>query len=149
MKTFFLFSFLLITIVASAIEKKPSTASTKSVGQLYIECSNHGNSIHSSDSVLVIFDKYDRTGAGVIYKMMHTDESGNFLIDDIPPGKYYVTLIYQGIHKEKKEKILTIKKNKLLYTKVSLEQNEEYVAGSGTIPATKFNMNKLSILKMK
>src|ERR1700761_3261402 len=53
-----------------------------------------------ADSVLVIFDRYDRTGAGVIYQMYAADKQQGIDISNVPAGKYYVTMQFMGLHRD-------------------------------------------------
>src|ERR1700748_3190069 len=44
------------------------------------------------DSVLIIFDRFDRTGAGVIFQVFAADSANSITIPAVPAGKYYVTI---------------------------------------------------------
>lgn len=101
------------------------------------------------DSVLIIFDKYDHTGAGVVYQVFYADQDQNISIPEVPAGKYYVTIQCLGLHHDRMEKVITVRSQKSEAVKISLQDSEEYTKGKVVIPAYKPNFADLAILKSK
>jgi hypothetical protein len=64
------------------------------------------------DSVLVIFDRYDRTGAGIVFKVFKADLDNGITVPEVPAGKYFVTVQCLGLHRDRMEKKVVVKCNK-------------------------------------
>ena len=101
------------------------------------------------DSVLIIFDKYDHTGAGVIYQVYYQDQDQNITLTGVPAGKYYVTIQCLGTHRDKLEKIVTIKSQKNETVKISLSDSETFSKDKVIIPEYKPNFSDLAVLRTK
>ena len=127
-----------------------STNSTKVInaGAVRFEFSNIKVQDHT-DSVLVIFDKFDHTGAGVIYQVFAADNQNGINISEIPAGKYYVTIQCMGLHHDRMEKTITIKKQKNEKVHIDLEASEVFSKDNVKIPVYHTNLSDLSILKSK
>jgi hypothetical protein len=104
---------------------------------------------HTSDSVLVIFDRYDRTGAGVVYQVYATDSTNGITIPEIPAGKYYVTIQCKGVNRDRIEKLVTIKAKKHEKVRVELEAAEVFSKDGVVIPAFNPSFSDLAILRSK
>ncbi len=105
--------------------------------------------ITKKDSVLVIYDRYDRSGAGIIRKVFYPGKSQSILISDIPSGKYFVTIQCLGKHHDRFEKIIKIKTDKTACVSVKLSDFEEFSKDRVIIPSDHVDFSKLSIVKMK
>ena len=104
---------------------------------------------HASDSVLIIFDKYNRTGAGVVYQVFATDSTEGITIPAIPAGKYYVTIQCKGVNRDRIEKLVTIKARKHEKVRVELAAAEVFSRDGVVIPAFKPSFADLAILRSK
>jgi len=104
---------------------------------------------HASDSVLIIFDKYNRTGAGVVYQVFATDSTNGITIPAIPAGKYYVTIQCKGVNRDRIEKLVTIKASKHEKVRVELSAAEVFSKDGVVIPAFKPSFSDLAILRSK
>ncbi|MBS1606484.1 MAG: hypothetical protein JST42_27750, partial [Bacteroidetes bacterium] len=82
--------------------------------------------VHASDSVLIIFDKYNRTGAGVVYQVFATDSTEGITIPAVPAGKYYVTIQCKGVNRDRIEKLVTIKARKHGKVRIELQAAEVF-----------------------
>src|ERR1700727_2238796 len=49
------------------------------------------------DSVLVIFDRCDHTGAGIVFKVFKADLDNGITVPEVPAGKYFVTVQCLGL----------------------------------------------------
>jgi hypothetical protein len=127
-----------------------SASSTKVInaGAVRFQFSNINAQDHK-DSVLVIFDKFDHTGAGVIYQVFAADNENGVNISQVPAGKYYVTIQCLGLHHDRIEKKVTIKKQKNEKVNFELEASEVFSKDNVKIPVYHTNLSELSILKSK
>jgi len=97
-----------------------------------------------ADSVLVIFDRYDRTGAGVIYRMYAADDQQGIDISNIPAGKYFVTIQFMGLHRDRLEKVLTIRSKKSEKVRIELGDAEAFSKDKVVIPAFRPDFSDLA-----
>lgn len=88
-----------------------------------------------TDSVLVIFDRFDHTGAGVVYQLYAADAQQGIDISAVPAGKYYVTIKFLGVHRDEIEKVITIKSKKNEKVRVELGDTQAFSKDKVVIPA--------------
>src|SRR5690349_25041275 len=115
---------LLITGRTNAENERPRKQARQ--GRLTINFSNHTRKYSHADSVLVIFDKYNLTGAGIIKKVYYPSSNHSIEITEIPPGKYYVFVQFLGIHSDRKEKILRLQAKKKKSIRIRLMNCDEF-----------------------
>jgi hypothetical protein len=132
---------LLLTASAYAIPaggEEPLKESKKATQQFALQFDNKANGNKKVDSAYVIFDRYDLSGAGVIKKICYTDEQNTILIEDVPAGKYYVTIFTLGSEKQRFEKVVEVragsKKKKHSSTVLRIAYAPVYTPGTGSIP---------------
>jgi hypothetical protein len=101
----------------------------------------------ADDSVLVIFDRYDHTGAGVVYQMFAADSTDGITIPTVPAGKYYVTVQFRGLHRDRMEMVVTVKSQKNEKVRIKLEDAEVFSKENVKIPAYNPSFSNLTILK--
>jgi hypothetical protein len=145
------FALLLGTSLASnATGEAPVTKSKNSIPKESNEFDKHfsvsysillDNSVNKNntvDSVLIILDKFDHTGAGVVRKVFYPNNDNQVIIEDLPVGKYYAEIYVLGIYKKHFSSIIdtekVIKKNKKKEV-FSLDYADVYFPGSVQIPA--------------
>jgi hypothetical protein len=87
------------------------------------------------DSALIVLDKYDHTGAGVVVQMVKLDANNELTLTNISEGKYYAGIYTYGVKKEYVSVVITVKKNKAGVAKIKLAEAEAYVPGTAVIPA--------------
>ena len=58
------------------------------------------------DSVFIIFDRFDLTGAGVVKKVYYPSDN-KIVIDKVPKGKYYVDVHCIGVDYQNDTKVST------------------------------------------
>lgn len=153
MKQIYLYLACLLLSLAVHAEKGPrAKAAAKAVareGSVQLKFNNLTPAEEHKDSVLVIFDRYNRTGAGVIYKVFTADDNGNITIEGVPAGKYFVTIRGLGLHRDRTETVVTVKAQKNHEVSVSLEDAEEFTKGTVIIPSSKTDLTSLSVVNMK
>ena len=146
-----LIALLLGTSMASnATGEAPATKSKNSIAKetkefdksfrvsYSIRLDNSVNKNNTVDSVLIILDKFDHTGAGVVKKVFYPNIDNQVIIEDLPVGKYYAEIYVLGIYKKHFSTIIdtekTTKKNKKKEV-FSLDYTDVYFPGSVQIPA--------------
>ncbi len=101
------------------------------------------------DSMLIIFDRYDHTGAGIIREMFAAGSDASLTIDAIPPGKYYVTIQCIGLHRDQVEKVMTIRPNRSETVTIKLAPSEPFCKNDVVIPAFHPDPSNLSVVSFK
>jgi hypothetical protein len=99
------------------------------------------------DSVLVIFDRYDRTGAGIVFKVFKADLDNGITVPEVPAGKYFVTVQCLGLHRDRMEKKVVVKCNKNHTVNLALEDTQEFSKDKVVIPAYRFDVAHMTVLK--
>ena len=101
------------------------------------------------DSVLIIFDRYNRTGAGIIFQVYSADKDHCIDIPSIPAGKYYVTIQCLGRHRDRLEKLVRIKAKKKEKVRINLADAEAFSKDKVVIPAFHPNFAKMAVMQTK
>ena len=150
MKSLFLILYLFNAHMHNEASNNTNTATAAASCQhLRIVLSNHADSYCHSDSVLVILDKFDHSGAGVVRKKFYPGVDHSFTITGVPEGKYYATIKCLGMHHDYLEKTIRVIKQKDNMLKVKLQDCEEFANESVVIPGEKISLAKLSVVKSK
>lgn len=137
-------AFLFIFSFASQLLAQHSYHSQDSVRVTFVMKAKSAVNI---DSALVIFDKFNLNGAGTVYKMAKP-VSNNIIVDSVPTGKYYITLICFGAVNQRISRITYItsrKKNNAIRFRPNTF--EIYQPGSAFIPKEKFDPTHLRITR--
>jgi hypothetical protein len=128
--------------IGQAIQRKADRDSTA----IIITLNNNSNDNKPVDSVYIIMDRYDRTGAGIIKQVFYP--INNKISFSIPKGKYYVDIFCLGLHdKEHFGKIINAKSNKGSKLALKLRGYAPYIPGMAFIPKEKIDFTHLSIMK--
>jgi len=153
MKQIYLYLACLLLSLAVHAEKGPRTKAGKMAvvneGTVQFKFNNLAPAEAHKDSVLIIFDRCNRTGAGVVYKVFAADNDRNITIEGVPAGKYYVTIQGLGIHRDRTETVVTVKAQKNHQMSISLQEAEEFSKDNVIIPSSKTDLASLSIVNMK
>ncbi len=117
--------------------QEASSVSTKRASHVNytFQIDNAINKNNTVDSVLVILDKFDRTGAGVVRKVFHPDNNNQVVIADLPSGKYYAEVYILGLYRKHFSTVIHTEKNKKNKVNLSLDYNDVYTPGNAKIPA--------------
>lgn len=101
------------------------------------------------DSILIIFDRYDHTGAGVIHQVFTAGSDETLTIDAIPAGKYYVTIQCVGLHRDQVEKVMTIRAHRSETLRIKLTPSEAFSKNGVVIPAFHPDPSNFSVTRYK
>lgn len=99
------------------------------------------------DSVLVIFDRFDRTGAGIIKRIFHPVDN-QISIPNVPEGRYYISIFCLGVHREYFNDLTFINKRHSNHLKYKLSETEEFVPGTFS-PVIDIDFSNLAITNLK
>ncbi|HWK02461.1 MAG TPA: hypothetical protein VNS58_02445 [Puia sp.] len=151
MKQIYLYVVCLLCTLAAHAEKTPRAKAKKivAVGGVQFKLNNYTSDTLHRDSALIIFDRADHTGAGVIYQVFYGDKDHNIYIPVVPAGKYYVTIQCLGMHRDRLEKVVYVKSEKNEKVKISLQDTEEFSKDKVVIPVYAPKFSDLAVLKMK
>lgn len=152
MKSFYFYIACLLLTLAAHAEEGPKAAAAKiaaTQGSVKFQFNNIIESEVAKDSVLIIFDRFDHTGAGVVYQVFYADKDQNIAIPAVPAGKYYVTIQCLGLHHDRMEKVVTIKSQKSEQVKINLAAIEEFQKDKVVIPAYRPNVSDLASFRTK
>ena len=90
------------------------------------------------DSALIILDKFDLTGAGVVMKVVAVDSTHQLNLTEVPPGKYYADIYTYGLCRQYIPVVITVtgnsKKQKTNSTNITIADADSYVRGQAVIP---------------
>ena len=110
---------------------------TKAAGVNYtFHLDNTVNKNNAVDSVLIVLDKFDHSGAGIVKKVFYPGTDNQVIIEDLPAGKYYAEVYVLGLYKKHFSTVIntekSAKKNK---THLRLDYQDGYTPGNANIPA--------------
>ncbi len=149
MKAFLYLLALQLTALAGLAGTGYKADSNLKEGQTEFNFFENRFTISKKDSVLVIYDRCDLSGAGVIKKVYYPGVRQTILINNIPAGKYYVIIQCLGKHHDRYERILRIKPGKTAYVSVKLSDYDEFSKDRVIIPQDHFDLARLSVVTMK
>jgi len=152
MKQIYLYLACLLLSLAVHAEKGPRAKADKAMvkeGSVRFKFNNLAPAAAHKDSVLIIFDRCNHTGAGIVYKVYAADQDRNITVEGIPAGKYYVTIQGLGIHRSRTETIVRVRAQKNHQLAISLEDSEEFTKDKVIIPSSNTDLSSLAILSMK
>ena len=156
--TLFLLTLVFCAAAAANPGPMPATASTASAagtkamtnaGAVRFQFNKIVSNQDHKDSILIIFDRFDHTGAGVIYQKFAADDAQGITLPEVPAGKYYVVIQCMGVHHDRLEKVVTIKAQKSEKVKLAISDSEEFVVGKVVIPADRFDFSDMAVVKTK
>jgi hypothetical protein len=148
MKTFSLYVMLQLVSFFMLAESKLDIVKD-SIGSVQLSFDSRSFYFCKKDSILVIYDRYDRSGAGVIKKVFYPKKDYTISINNIPAGKYYVTIQCMGVHRDRIEKIERVKTGRLDTMTIKLKDCEEYSKENIRIPVDHIDLARLKVTTMK
>ena len=126
----------------SSNESRAISARTKkSLGARYtFHLDNTVNKNNTVDSVLVILDKFDLSGAGIVRKVFYPDSLNQIIVEDLPKGKYYAEVYVLGLYRKHFSTIIYTKASKKNKISFPLDYKDVYIPGKATIPPEDIKM---------
>jgi hypothetical protein len=99
------------------------------------------------DSALVIFDRFDRTGAGTVKRIYHLNNN-QFTIPKVPEGKYYISIYCMGFYHDVFNDLMFISKRHSNNLRYKLKSSDEYIPGT-FLPDMEIDFTNLAITNIK
>lgn len=99
------------------------------------------------DSVLVIFDRFDHTGAGIVKKIYYPTNN-QFTISSVPEGRYYISIYCLGLYRDTFNDLMFVNKRHSNNLRYKLEPLEEFIPGT-FIPPIEIDFTNLAITNIK
>ncbi|MFI5155950.1 MAG: hypothetical protein ACHQEM_07175 [Chitinophagales bacterium] len=133
-----------LLLLSGFLAKSAPQPDLKDSATIVIQLDNFSNQNELIDSVYLIFDKYDHTGAGIIKQVYHP--VNNALVITVPKGKYYINIFCLGLYKDKHFDVIlnakSCKKNQLL---LKLDPSSFFIPGMVSMPEEKVDFGNLSV----
>ncbi len=98
-----------------------------------------------TDSVLVIFDRYDHSGAGIIKKVFYPVKN-QIVIVKVPPARYYIEISCLNAHREKFKELTYVNYRHNNVFTYRVRKSDTFTPGLAIIPVEPVDFSKLSIL---
>jgi len=96
------------------------------------------------DSVFIIFDRYDLTGAGVVKQVFYPSDN-KIVIEKVPKGKYYVDVFCIGVDHQNVTLVSTIGQRRSNKVFIPLKSFETYIPGTAIIPPSTIDFTNLVV----
>jgi hypothetical protein len=106
---------------------------------------NNRAPIPYSDSVLIIFDRYDHAGAGIV-KKVYQPVNGAIIVPKVPAGRYYIDIFCLGIHQEVFSELTFVNNRHSNTFTYRVKKTGSSLPGLAAIPFEKIDVSKLHIL---
>jgi hypothetical protein len=119
------------------------------MGSVRFRFKNLIDGLEEKDSILIIFDRYDHTGAGIVYQVFAADKDHGITVPSIPPGKYYITVQCVGLHRDRLEKIVTIRSQQSVTVRINLRASEAFCKKKVIIPSFHPDLSDLAVVRFR
>jgi hypothetical protein len=123
--------------------------SLANTGAIRFQFKNLISGMKQRDSILIIFDRYDHTGAGVVHQVFSADSDESIMVSAVAPGKYYVTVQCVGLHRDRLEKIVTIRSQRSETVRIKLTPSEAFFKENVIIPAFHPDLSDLAVTRFR
>jgi hypothetical protein len=137
---------LLLVLMGFSQVKAQKKSNTDSV-RVTLRFNNNVNNNLNLDSVYVILDRWDLSGAGMIKKMYHPKDNV-IVLDKIPRGKYYIDVFCLGIYQQTFSEVSWVynkRKNRNTFH-FRLKESEYYSDSTVRIPPERIDLMKLTVV---
>lgn len=139
-----LYLMLGMTMQTFAYSSKPLKADS---GTVIITLENSSDRQSRIDSVYLIFDRYDKRGAGIIKQVFYPVH--NQVQIKVPIGRYYVNIFCLGIYNHAGfDRVLTAKSSHTHKIFLRLQASALFTPGMVEIPREKWDPSHLAILQV-
>jgi hypothetical protein len=149
MKTLCFYIFFLTTCLSIHGEKGHGDLPKMKEGSAQLTFENPCIRSIKKNPVLVIYDRFDHSGAGIIYKVYFLAKDHTISIDGIPTGKYFVTIECMNAKHQRFETVVKIKSGKCAEIPIGMENSDEFSKNDVIIPVEHTDFSNLKITSMK
>ena len=132
--SFFCYAVSDTSLVKEKMTAPVSTHKTKLVTYTF-KLDNTVNKNSTVDSVLVILDKFNLSGAGVVAKVFYPGTNNKIVIENLEAGKYYADIYVLGVYQKHFSSVIHPGKSSGKYGgKLRLDFIDMYSPGQAAIP---------------
>jgi hypothetical protein len=111
---------------------------------IIIRFDNFSNNNEPIDSIYLIVDRFDLTGAGVVKRIYHP--VNNAIELTVPKGKYFINVFCLGLYKDKRfDAIVNARGRKRSELLLKVEPTSFYIPGLVSFPEEKIDFGNLSV----
>ncbi len=142
---YFLMLMTLLSSTGRTLAQKKSKADSVDV---VIRFSRPFLSSRSVDSVLIFFDRFNHTGAGVIKQIFHP-RNNEITIHGVPEGRYFVGILCMGMYQNFFSDVTFFNKKRSNELSFRLPHSDKYMPGLVYIPVKRSDLNKLLITNVR
>ncbi len=115
-------------------------------GTVIITLQNASDRQSRIDSIYLIFDRYDKRGAGIIRRVYRPKD--NQVEIKVPRGRYYVNIYCLGIYNRAGfDRIITARPNRRMKIFLKLQASSLFTPGMVEIPREKWDPAHLAIMQ--
>ncbi len=119
------YALLLYLFFAANISKAQQQQASSGSVSIHLDDSKYTNLTISK--AIIVLDKYDRTGAGIVQDMFDVVNK-TITLNDVPEGKYYADICTVSVYRQQFHLIIKVKKKTTNYYKVKLDNVVYYPA---------------------
>ena len=135
---------LSLFLLAMLYAKSAPQSSLKDSATIIIRLDNFSNNNEPIDSIYLIFDRFDLTGAGVIKQVCHP--VNNAIELTVPKGKYFINIICLGVYKDKHfDAIVNARSSKRNELLLKVDPTSFFIPGLVSFPEEKIDFGNLSV----
>jgi hypothetical protein len=135
---------LSLCLMASLYAVSAPQSSMKDSATIIVRLDNFSNNNKAIDSIYLIVDRYDLTGAGVIKRVCHP--VNNEIELTVPKGRYFINIICLGLYKDKHfDAIVNAKSSKRNELLLKVEPTSFFIPGLVSFPEEKIDFGNLSV----
>jgi hypothetical protein len=136
-------SFALLSCTACLLGQNRSNKDSATV---IITLDNVSNQNKEIDSIYLVFDSYDRSGAGIVKQVFHPVNNKIALL--VPKGKYYVDLYCLGTFNDRRfNQVIIARRKRLNRLSVKLKYEAFFTPGFVDIPKEQIDLANLSVTR--
>jgi hypothetical protein len=136
----------LLTLLLALSLTLPAQKRSRDSVSVTIHLNNRANSQAQVDSVYLIFDRWDLTGAGLVKKIYYP-EKNTIKLEKVPKGRYYIEVICLGTYPGRFNKEIMAHPRGSTRFSFRLKRQEYYSVGAAKLPQQKVDFSNLSIYK--
>jgi hypothetical protein len=135
---------LSLCLLATLIARSAPQSLQKDSATILIRLDNYSNNNEPIDSIYLILDRYDLTGAGVIKRIYHP--VNNEIELTVPNGKYFINIFFLGLYRDKHfDGIVDAKSRKKNELLLKVDPTSFFTPGYVSIPKEKIDFGNLSV----
>src|SRR6476620_4968932 len=136
--------YTLLTLLLAISITLPAQKRNRDSVSLTIHLNNRANAHAQVDSVYLIFDRWDLTGAGLV-KKIYRPEKNTIKLEKIPKGRYYVEVFCLGTYPGHFNKEIMAHPKASSRITFKLKKQEYYIVGTAYIYTQKIDFSKITI----